>query len=59
MSIRELIPLIVKAVFEQSNQIYVSSREEVLCYMEIESILKPDLTLGKNGIKNGDHLMLI
>ena len=59
LRIRKIATLLAKMVAELSEQMYVSSGQEVLCSVEQNILLKPNGTLRSYGIKNGDHLLLI
>lgn len=59
LTIKEMLPLLIKGVTELSNNSYVSSNEEFLCLNPLELPLSPDGTLLQFDIQNGDHLYLI
>lgn len=59
LKIKEIIPLLVQAVEELSDQQYVSSRKEILCLQEKNISLQSEATLREYGVKNGDHLILM
>jgi len=59
LRIKSVAGLIAEAVEELSNHLYVASGEERLCSAEKEIFLRPNATLDKYGIKNGDHLILM
>lgn len=59
MRIKSIVSLIVGAVENLSNHMYVSSGEECLCSVEKNILLRHNATLEKYGIKNGDHLILM
>ena len=56
--VRDLIPLLRKAIDELSHHGYVSSGQELLCSKEKDELLQEDLPLRAYGIENGDHLLL-
>lgn len=59
LAVKELIPLLVRAVKELSGQRYVSSGQEFLCSKTGGFLLDEDATLFGYGIGSGDHLMLM
>ena len=59
LKIKELAPLITKAVEELSEHTYVSSGAEVICYKEGGITLQPQYTLLHYEISTGDHLMVL
>lgn len=59
LTVKELIPLLVKAVGEISANRYVSSGCEFLCAQNPDYILDEDATLASYDIGNGDHLILM
>lgn len=59
LRIKTVAGLIAEAVEDLSNHLYVASGEECLCSVEKDIMLRPNATLDKYGIKNGDHLVLI
>lgn len=59
LRIKSVVSLIAESVEELSNHLYVASGEECLCSVEKEILLRPNATLDKYGIKNGDHLIMI
>lgn len=58
VQISSIVPLIVSAVEELSNHVYVSSGQELLCLKEKNILLHTEATLSAYGVKNGDHLLL-
>lgn len=58
LTVEEIIPLIIKAIKELSNEQYVSSGYEFLCLKEKNMLLKGDRKLESYDVKNGDHLIL-
>ena len=58
LMIEEIIPLIIKAIKELSNEQYVSSGYEFLCLKEKSILLKGERKLESYDVKNGDHLIL-
>ncbi len=59
LTVRELIPLLVKAVREMSGDRYVSSGCELLCARNSDYVLDEDAALAYYDIGNGDHLVLM
>ncbi|MCD7819603.1 MAG: EsaB/YukD family protein [Lachnospiraceae bacterium] len=59
LAVKELIPLLVKAVSELSENRYVSSGCEFLCAKEPDFLLDEDAALSHYEIGNGDHLLLM
>ena len=59
LTVRELIPLLVKAVRELSGDRYVSSGCELLCAKNPDYLLDDDAALAHYDIGNGDHLVLM
>lgn len=59
LSIQSITELIARSMEEFTNHLYVSSKNEKLCLVEREVILRPESTLDENGIENGDHLMIL
>lgn len=59
LRIRNITVLIAKTVENLSNHIYVSSGDEYLCSVEKNILLRPNATLDKYGIQNGDHLIMM
>ena len=59
MKIRSVVSLIAGTVENLSDHLYVSSGEECLCSAEKNILLRPNATLEKYGIQNGDHLIMI
>ena len=59
MEVRQIIPLIAQTVEYLSEQTYVSSGHEILCYPEQRQTLKGDDTLHQAGVLNGSHLFLM
>lgn len=59
LRIKSVVSLIAESVEDLSNHLYVTSGEECLCSVEKDILLRPNATLDKYGIKNGDHLIMI
>lgn len=59
MQVKEMLPLLVRAVKDLSGGTYVSSGHEFLCARWQELLLDGDATLRASGIGNGDHLLLL
>ena len=59
LRIKSVTPLIAEAVENLSNHMYISSGGEHLCSADKNILLRPNATLDKYGIKNGDHLVMI
>lgn len=59
ISIKELTDLMVRAVKEITNNLYVSSGKEFLCLKEKNILLIQEFTVESYGIQNGDHIVLI
>lgn len=59
LRIRNVTLLIAETVVNLSNHMYVSSGAENLCSADKNILLRPNATLDKYGIKNGDHLVMI
>lgn len=59
LRIRSVTNLIAGAVENLSNHVYVSSGEECLCSADRNILLRPNATLERYGIQNGDHLILM
>ena len=59
LRIKSVTMLITDAVESLSNHMYVSSGEELLCSADKNILLRPNATLEKYGIQNGDHLVLM
>lgn len=59
LPIKEIIPLLTKAIQELSDDVYRRSGTEQICNCEREQLLNPNCTLKSNGIKNGQHLLLL
>lgn len=59
LTIKDIIPLLARAVEELSNNLYVSSGHEFLCLKEKDILLNQDEMFENYGIENGDHLFLI
>ena len=59
LRIRNVTLLIAETVENLSNHMYISSGGEHLCSADRNILLRPNATLEKYGIKNGDHLVMI
>ena len=59
LRIRNVTLLIAETVENLSNHMYISSGGEHLCSADKNILLRPNATLEKYGIKNGDHLVMI
>lgn len=59
LRIKSITALIAGAVENLSNHMYVSSGEEYLCSADKNILLRPNTTLEKYGIQNGDHLVMM
>lgn len=59
LRIRNVTLLIAETVENLSNHMYISSGGENLCSADKNILLRPNATLDKYGIKNGDHLVMI
>ena len=59
LRVRGITMLIAETVENLSNHMYVASGEEYLCSKEKNIRLRPNATLERYGIKNGDHLILM
>lgn len=59
LQINRLIPLLAESIKEISNGRYAVSSEELLCYEERNIVLDLNSTLGIQGVKNGDSLILL
>ena len=59
LRIKNVVSLIASAVEELSNHMYVASGEECICSVEKNILLRPNTTLEKYGIGNGDHLIMM
>lgn len=59
LKIKTVISLIANAVKDLSGNLYVVSGEECLCSVEKNILLRPNTTLEKYGIQNGDHLVMM
>ena len=59
LRIKTATSLITQTVEELSNHLYVASGSENLCSVEKNILLRPNATLEKYGIKNGDHLVML
>lgn len=59
LRVRTVTTLIAEAVEHLSNHMYVSSGEEYLCSADKNILLRPNATLERYGIQNGDHLILM
>lgn len=59
LRVRNITALIAGAVENLSNHMYISSGAENLCSADKNILLRPNATLEKYGIKNGDHLIMI
>ena len=59
LRIRNVTLLIAETVENLSNHLYISSGGEHLCSADRNILLRPNATLEKYGIKNGDHLVMI
>ena len=57
--IKNIISLVAGAVENLSNHKYVASGEEYLYSAEKGILLRPNATLEKYGIQNGDHLVMM
>lgn len=59
LTVRELIPLLVKAVKELSDSLYAASECVLLCAKEQNVLLDEKATLFDYAIGHGDHLVMI
>ena len=59
LRVRTVVSLIAQTIEELSNHLYVASGNENLCSVEKNILLRPNATLEKYGIKNGDHLVML
>lgn len=59
LRIRSVTTLIASTVEQLSDHMYVPSGEECLCSAEKTILLRPNATLEKYGIQNGDHLIMM
>ena len=59
LRIKLAVSLIAQTIEELSNHLYVASGNENLCSVEKNILLRPNATLEKYGIKNGDHLVML
>ena len=59
LRVKSMIPLLVKAVTDQSGGEYVSSGHEFLCSVGQNALFDEDARLADYGIHNGDHLLLL
>jgi len=57
--IKNVISLIASTVEDLSNRLYITSGEEYLYSAEKGILLRPNATLEKYGIQNGDHLVMM
>ena len=57
--IQTAIYMLCEAIEELSNHRFVSSKQECLCSVDKNILLRKNATLAQYGIQNGDHLMLI
>lgn len=58
-TIGEVIPLLVEALNNISQNMYLSSKCEVLCRANPEMVLLNHLTVAEYGIRHGETLFLI
>lgn len=59
MRAAQLVPLIVSAVEELSDNMFISSHNELICFSEKGTLLDLEMSLKQSGVRNGDHLILI
>ena len=59
LRLKNVSALIAQTIEELSNHLYVASGNENLCSVEKNILLRPNATLEKYGIKNGDHLVML
>ena len=59
LRIRSVTNLIAGTVENLSNHVYISSGEECLCSADRNMLLRPNATMERYGIQNGDHLVLM
>ena len=59
LRIKSVAAVIAEAVENLSNHVYVASGEECLCSADKNILLRPNATLEKYGIQNGDHLVMM
>ena len=59
LRIKSVTNLIAETVESLSDHMYVSSGEEYLCSADKNILLRPNATLEKYGIQNGDHLIMM
>lgn len=59
LPVKEVTTLISEAVEYLSNRRYVSSKQEFICLVEQEVLLREDLTLRDYNVRNGDHLVIM
>jgi len=57
--IKKLVTMIAETVEILSNQRYIATGNEYLCFEEKNIQLIPNSTLEHYGIQNGSHLMII
>ena len=57
--IQTVIYMLGDALVELSNHRFVISKQECLCSIDKNILLRKNATLEQYGIKNGDHLILI
>ena len=57
--VSQLTKLIVQAIEEITDKLYISSGNEILCLKEQDIILVQEAVIKSYAIQNGDHIMLI
>jgi uncharacterized ubiquitin-like protein YukD len=58
LTVKEVIALLVEAVMDATQNMYVSSGSEVLCRSDPEMVLKSDATLSSYQVAQGESLYL-
>ena len=58
VEVGRITQLLVEATTGITNEEYVASNEELLCWMEKEVVLSGNKLLADYNVKNGDHLLL-
>ncbi len=59
LKVSALVPLLVESVAELSSGEYVCAGDEYLCCLERDCVLSRNYTIAENGVRNGDHLLLL
>ena len=57
--LQTVINMLCETIEELSNHRFISSKQECLCSVDKNILLRKNATLAQYGIRNGDHLILI